>query len=152
MMVVMATQPRLRDPFIRRVGSGFEVWADEYVPNQPGAASTARALRGLIADEIRVLPAPEGRVLRAGYGGWRWHGTDVENLLFNNIDQGLSLFRKPGRAAVGFEDLGLTVPYTSVGDYGALSFSSPSGTNITNLTADFSWLTGNVVHGVSSCS
>jgi hypothetical protein len=110
MMVVMATQPRLRDPFIWPTGSGIEVWADEYVPNQPGAASTARALRGLIADEIRDLPAPEGRVLHAGYGGWRWHGTDVDNLLFNNIDQGLSLFRKPGRAGVMFEDLGLTVP------------------------------------------
>jgi len=110
MMVVMVTQPRLRDPFLRRAGSGFAVWADEYVPNQPSAASTARVLRGLIAEEIRVLPAPEGRVLHAGYGGWRWHGTDVENLLFNNIDQGLSLFRKPGRAGVRFEDLGLTVP------------------------------------------
>jgi hypothetical protein len=48
-------------------------------------------------------------VLHAGYSGWRWHGTDVENLLFNNIDQGLSLFGKPGRAGVRFEDLGLTV-------------------------------------------
>jgi hypothetical protein len=110
MMAVMATQPQMQDPFIRRAGSGFEVWADEYVPNQPGAASTARALRGLIADEVRLLPAPGGRVLHAGYGGRRWPGTDVENLLFNNIDQGLSLFRKPGRAGVRFEDLGPTVP------------------------------------------
>jgi hypothetical protein len=109
MMAVMATKPRLRDPVIRRADSGFEVWADEYVPNQPSAVSTAR-LRRLIADELRALPAPDGRVLHAGYGGWRWHGTDVENLLFNNIDQGLSLFHKPGRAGVRFEDFGLTVP------------------------------------------
>lgn len=41
-------------------------------------------------------------------------------------------------------DLGATYP--SIGDYGALSFTPPSGTtvgNITNLTADFSWLVGN---------
>jgi hypothetical protein len=100
MMAVMATKARARDPFIRRADSGFEVWADEYVPNQPGAASTARTLRRLIADAIRVLPALDGHVLHAGYGGWRWHGTDVENLLFNNIDQGLSVFRKPGSTGV----------------------------------------------------
>lgn len=110
MMAVMATVPHLRDPFIRRTGSGFEVWADEYVPNQPGAASTAKALRSLITDEVRALPGPGGRLLHAGYGGWRWHGTDVENLLFNNIDQGLSLFRKPAKAGVRFEDWGLMVP------------------------------------------
>lgn len=110
MMAVMATVPHLRDPIIRRTGSGFEVWADEYVPNQPGAASTAKALRSLITGEVRALPAPGGRLLHAGYGGWRRHGTDVENLLFNNINQGLSLFREPAEAGVRFEDLGLTVP------------------------------------------
>jgi hypothetical protein len=114
MMVVMATGPEVRDPFVVGAGSGFEVWADEYVPNQPGAGSAAKKLRGLIADEIRGLPAPQGRVLHAGYAGWRWPGTDVENLLFNNIDQGLSLFRESGRAGVRFEDLP-TVPPASDG-------------------------------------
>jgi hypothetical protein len=44
-------------------------------------------------------------------------------------------------------DLGATYP--SVGDYGALSFTPPTGTtvgNITNLTADFSWLNGGNNH------
>ena len=41
-------------------------------------------------------------------------------------------------------DIGATYP--SVGDYGALSFTPPAGTTlagITNLTADFTWQTGN---------
>jgi hypothetical protein len=104
-----AAGPQLRDPHVRRVNSGFEVWADEYVPNGPGATSSARRLRQLIASEIRALPVPAGRVLHAGYGGRRWRGTDVENLLFNNIDQGLALFRKPGGLGIRFEDLGLAV-------------------------------------------
>jgi hypothetical protein len=105
-----------RPPLIRRAGSGFEVWADEYVRNESRAASRAGRLRQLIAGEVRALPEPAGRVLHAGYAGQRWRGTDVENLLFNNIDQTLSLFRAPGRLGVRFEDLGLTVP------------SSPDGT------------------------
>ena len=60
--------------------------------------------------EIRALPAPAGRVLHAGYGGLRRRGTDVENLLFNNIDQGLALFRWLGGAGIRFEDLGPVVP------------------------------------------
>jgi hypothetical protein len=39
----------------------------------------------------------------------------VENLLFNNIDQGLSLFAGPGRLGVRFEDLGGRVPPGPVG-------------------------------------
>jgi hypothetical protein len=34
----------------------------------------------------------------------------VENLLFNNIDQTLGVFKAPGGLGVRFEDLGLTVP------------------------------------------
>jgi hypothetical protein len=34
----------------------------------------------------------------------------VENLLFNNIDQWLALFGKPGELGIRFEDLGLIVP------------------------------------------
>lgn len=34
----------------------------------------------------------------------------MENLLFNNIDQSLSLFSAPGRRGIRFEDLGLIVP------------------------------------------
>jgi hypothetical protein len=89
------TQPELR-PCVRHTDSGFEVRADEYVPNEARAASGAGRLRGRIAGEIRALPGPAGRVVHAGYGGRRWRGTDVENLLVNNIDQGLTLFRNPG--------------------------------------------------------
>jgi len=59
MMAVMATVPHLRDPFIRRTGSGFEVWADEYVPNQPGAASTARALGADAGELLRHATAAD---------------------------------------------------------------------------------------------
>ena len=100
----------VRAPVIRRIPDGFEVRADEYVPNEPRADSPARVLRRLIGDEVRGLPGPRGRVLQAAYAGWRWAGTDVENLLFNNIDQGLSLFAGPGRLGVRFEDLGDRVP------------------------------------------
>jgi hypothetical protein len=105
-----AAGPQLRDPSVRRTNSGFEVWADEYVRNESGAASTAGRLRRLIGDEIRALPAPTGRVLHAGYGGQRWRGTDVENLLLNNIDQTLAVFRRPAVLGIRFEDLGPIVP------------------------------------------
>lgn len=102
--------PHLRPPFTRRMESGFQVWADECVRNESGPASTAGALRRLIAAEIRALPKPAGRILRAGYAGARSDATDVENLLFNNIDQALRLFRAGGHFGVSFEDLGLKVP------------------------------------------
>lgn len=102
--------PQPRDPCVRRSDSGFEVWADEYVRNESAATSAAGLLRRLIAAEVRSLPAPADRVLHAGYGGWRRPGTDVENLLFNNMDQSLSLFGRPGGLGIRFEDLGVTAP------------------------------------------
>jgi hypothetical protein len=110
-----AGSPRTAGPVprparLRRAGSGFEIWADEYVPNEPRAASAAGLLRRLICGEVRALPELAGQVLHAGYAGQRPRGTDVENLLFNNIDQSLSLFSAPGRRGVRFEDLGLIVP------------------------------------------
>jgi hypothetical protein len=97
-------------PLIRRAASGFEVWADEYVRNESRAASSAGLLRQLIAREVRALPGLAGRLLDGGYAGQRLRGTDVENLLFNNIDQSLSLFSAPGRLGVRFEDLGYVAP------------------------------------------
>lgn len=108
--VPRVVEPVPRPPRLRRAGSGFEVWADEYVPNEPRAASAAALLRRLISSEVRALPEPAGRVLHAGYAGQRPRGTDVENLLFNNIDQSLSLFSAPGRRGIRFEDLGPIVP------------------------------------------
>ncbi|MHB1819882.1 MAG: hypothetical protein ACYCO9_17855 [Streptosporangiaceae bacterium] len=101
---------KARAPVIRRTPDGFGVWADEYVRNEARAGSPAGVLRRLIGDGIRGLPGSGDRMLHAAYAGWRWSGTDVENLLFNNIDQGLSLFAGPGRAGVRFEDLGEQVP------------------------------------------
>lgn len=98
----------LRSPFARRSGTSFEVWADEYVRNESKAESTAGRLRRLIVNGIRALPEPAGRVLHASYAGWRAGGKDVENLLFNDIDQMLTLFSAPGRQGVRFEDLGPT--------------------------------------------
>jgi hypothetical protein len=105
-----AAGPKPADPFVRHADSGFEVWAGQYVRNDSSSASSAGLLRRRIVSEIRALPAPAGRVLHAGYGGGRWLGTDVENLLFNNIDQELVLFRQPGALGVRFEDMGLAVP------------------------------------------
>jgi hypothetical protein len=102
--------PQPRDPCVRRSDSGFEVWADEYVRNESAATSAAGLLRRLIAAEVRSLPAPAGHILHAGYGGWRRPGTDAENLLYNNVDQSLSLFGRPGALGIRFEDLGLTAP------------------------------------------
>jgi hypothetical protein len=45
----------------------------------------------------------------------RWGGTDVENLLFNNIDQTLSLFAAPANAGVRFHDLGIHAPADPTG-------------------------------------
>jgi hypothetical protein len=99
-----------REPHLQRLDDGFEIWGDEYVRNQSKATSTAGALKRLIATEIRRLPTPEGRVLHAAYAGERWPGTDVENLLFNNIDQTLALFTAAGSRGVRFEDLGAKLP------------------------------------------
>lgn len=99
-----------RQPQLRQVEDGFEVWSDEYVRNQSKSASTAGDLRRLIASQIRLLPSPAGRLLHATYAGDRWLGTDVENLLFNNLDQTLGLFNAPGVHGVRFEDLGGSVP------------------------------------------
>lgn len=99
-----------REPVLHRLGDGFEVWSDEVVRNESKSASTAGAVRRLISGEIRRLPPPAGRLLHTAYAGARWRGTDVENLLFNNIDQTLSLFAVPGRHGVRFEDLGGEVP------------------------------------------
>lgn len=106
----VATGQRPRSPFIWRTGGGFEAWADEYVRNESAADSAAWHLRRLITGELRGLPGPAGRVLHAAYGGQRWRGTDVENLLFNNIDQTSGVFRAPGGLGLRFEDLGLIVP------------------------------------------
>jgi hypothetical protein len=102
--------PRLRAPCTCRSDGGFEVWANQYVRNDSAAGSTAGLVRRLIAREVRALPAPAGLVLHAGYGGQRRPGTDVENLLFNNIDQTLALFSRPGALGVRFEDIGHAVP------------------------------------------
>lgn len=47
-------------PYVERSASGFAVWADECVRNESKATSTAGALRRLIADGVRALPAPNG--------------------------------------------------------------------------------------------
>jgi hypothetical protein len=105
-----AVGPQPPEPCTRRSDGGFEVWADQYVRNDSVAGSAAGLLRRLIAREVRALPASAGLVLHAGYGGQRRPGADVENLLFNNIDQTLALFRRPGALGAGFEDLGLAIP------------------------------------------
>jgi hypothetical protein len=103
------TEPR--EPYLARASRGFEVWADERVPNESESSSPAGALRRLIAGEIRRLgAASDEEVLHAAFAGARWRGTDVENLLFNNIDQTLALFRSVGRVGVRFEDLGERAP------------------------------------------
>jgi predicted nucleic acid-binding Zn-ribbon protein len=105
-----ANPQQARPAVIRRAANGFEVWADEHVRNESKAASAAGRVRRSIIDEIHALPGPAGRVLQAGYAGRRPPGTDVENLLFNNMDQTLSLFTSPARRGVQFEDLGTSVP------------------------------------------
>jgi hypothetical protein len=107
--------PQLRAPCTCRSDGGFEAWADQYVRNDSAAGSAAGLVRRVIAREVRALPVPAGLVLHAGYGGRRRPGTDVENLLFNNIDQTLALFSRPGALGVRFEDLGHAVPPASDG-------------------------------------
>lgn len=99
-----------RVPCVRRAETSFEIWADECVRNDSKAGSSAGDLRALVRKELRALPEPDGRVLRASYAGRRFRKTDVENLLFNNIEQTLALFSPLGRAGIRFEDRGLEVP------------------------------------------
>ena len=119
----LATGTPMRPPHVERTDRGFQIWADERVRNESKKNSTAGALRRLIASEIRELPRPAGRILRASYAGMRPRSTDVENLLFNNIDQMFSLFRASGRVGIGFEDLGLTVPLAPDGTRRASFYS-----------------------------
>jgi len=102
-------------PYVQDRERGFSVWADEYVRNESKAASTAGELRRIIAQRLRALRPAEGELLCARYGGLRWGGTDVENLLFNNIDQTLSLFAAPANAGVRFHDLGIHAPADPTG-------------------------------------
>jgi len=53
--------------------------------------------------------SPE-RILHAAYAGYRRAGKDVENLLFNDLDQTLSAFGRLGACGVRFEDLGTRPP------------------------------------------
>jgi hypothetical protein len=98
------------EPFLLPAADGFAVWADECVRNESKSASSPGALRSLIASEIRRLRPSRDQVLHAAFAGQRWRGTDVENLVFNNIDQTLSLFQIAARAGVRFEDLGEQAP------------------------------------------
>lgn len=96
------------ESLVRRFADGFEVWSDEYVRNESRATASSGELRRLIAHELRRLRPSDRRLLHAAYAGERWPGSDVENLLFNNIDQTLNLFAAVGRHGVRFEDLGET--------------------------------------------
>lgn len=104
------SQSHVRPPEVERTEGRFDIWADECIRNQSKASSSAGELRRLIAGELRAFPEPEGRILHAAYAGERSSGTDVENLLFNNIDQTLGLFRRASRSGIRFEDVGLAVP------------------------------------------
>ncbi len=85
---------------------GFEVWSDQYVQNEPKGNLYQLELRSLIKSRIQKLPEPKGRLLCAAYAGQPRPGTDIENLLFNNIDQTFSAFGRSCKFGCRFEFLG----------------------------------------------
>lgn len=102
-------------PYSQARDRGFAVWADEYVRNESKRDSTAGELRRVIAQRLRALRPAGAEVLRASYAGSRGRGTDVENLLFNNIDQTLGLFAVSAGVGVRFHDLGTDAPVDPTG-------------------------------------
>ncbi len=86
-------------------GKGFVVDAPTYVPNEKlgnDARAAKQAIRTALAD---LAPGPD-EVLAATFAGLKKTGTDVENLLFNNIDQWGDAFVRPAGNGLSFEDLG----------------------------------------------
>jgi hypothetical protein len=134
---------RLGEPVVRRGVDFVEVWADEYVTNESRAASSAGALRRLLVSEFGRLEASPERILHASYSGYRRPGKDVENLLFNDLDQTLSAVARLGTYGIRFEDLGTKMPPAPNGDqrasyyrYGLARPGDPFAAKITGCVCE----------------
>ena len=87
---------------VRSLTNGFEVVADRPVPFEP-RTDEQRALRSQLRESLRTLAAGDGQVLHARLAGSLAPGTDVENVLLYNVDQGGASLVGATRAGIRFE-------------------------------------------------
>jgi hypothetical protein len=77
-------------------------WVDAPVPFD-GLTDGARALRCALREELSRLSAEPGEALHATFTGQLRPGSDLENVLFYNVDSGASVFGPSTRYGVRFE-------------------------------------------------
>ena len=77
-------------------------WVDTPIPFD-GLTDSARALRRALRGELARLSAQPGEALHATFTGMLRRGSDLENVLFYNVDSGASVFGPSTRYGVRFE-------------------------------------------------
>jgi hypothetical protein len=77
-------------------------WCDAPIPFD-GRSDSARTLRDRLRQSVSSLRPEIGEVLHATFSGRLRPGSDVENVLLFNIDQGQDVFRAATRFGVLFE-------------------------------------------------
>ena len=84
------------------IPGGFELLVDRHVPFEPRTAQQ-RATRDLLRAGLRGLKARGGQLLHARLAGTLPQGTDIENALLYNIDQGGGCMAAATTAGLRFE-------------------------------------------------
>ena len=85
-------------------------WSDHDIRNETPADSSGGRLRSRLNSWLRASRPQAGELLEATYGGERRNGADVENLLFNNIDQTATAYRAACAEGLRFSWLGSVAP------------------------------------------
>jgi hypothetical protein len=81
---------------------GVRAWCDEPIPFD-GLSDAARGLRARLRESLASLEPEIDEVLHATFSGRLRPGSDVENVLLYNIDQGQAVFGAATRFGVLFE-------------------------------------------------
>ena len=87
---------------VRAISDGFEMIAGGHVPFEP-RTDEQRALRAQLREGLRALVAREGWVLHARVAGVLPAGSDIENVLLYNVDQGGGSMAAATAAGIRFE-------------------------------------------------
>jgi hypothetical protein len=84
---------RAGEATVKADARSIAAWTDDDVRNETRANSPGGRLRSKLCAWLRTHRPPDGQLLEATYGGARRNDADVENLLFNNIDQEAAAYR-----------------------------------------------------------
>jgi hypothetical protein len=103
------------EPTVEADHTSIAAWSDHDVRNETRADSPGGRLRAELCAWLRTRRARAGELLEAAYAGERRNDADVENLLFNNIDQTSGAHRAACAEGLRFSWLGPTAPPDSTG-------------------------------------